>query len=106
MYRVGQQKVCPRLRDIVTTPAGGITQPRTNFFGQLCMVCCWTLGSSVLLLCQSLILRSDEEAAPELFMTPLNAATAAHVLVLRSLPFKGSTKSEIPPKKERASGQP
>jgi len=24
--------VCPRLRDLATAPAGGITQPRTNFF--------------------------------------------------------------------------
>ena len=30
------KKVCPRLRDLATAPAGGITQPRTNFFGQLC----------------------------------------------------------------------
>ena len=29
IYRVGQKKVCPRLRD-------SATQPRTNFFGQLC----------------------------------------------------------------------
>ena len=26
-----------RLRDLATAPAGGITQPRTNFFGQLCI---------------------------------------------------------------------
>ena len=25
------KKVCPRLRDLVTAPAGEITQPRTNF---------------------------------------------------------------------------
>ena len=31
--------VCPRLRDIATAPAGGITQPRTHFFGQLCDIC-------------------------------------------------------------------
>ena len=31
------KKVCPRLRDLATAPAGGITQPKTNFFGQLCM---------------------------------------------------------------------
>ena len=30
------KKVCPRLRDLATAPAGGITQPRTHFFGQLC----------------------------------------------------------------------
>ena len=30
------KKVCPRLRDLATAPAGRITQPRTNFFGQLC----------------------------------------------------------------------
>ena len=29
-YRVGQKK-CPRLRDLATAPAGGITQPRTHF---------------------------------------------------------------------------
>ena len=29
-------KVCPRLRDLATAPAGRIMQPRTNFFGQLC----------------------------------------------------------------------
>ena len=27
---------CPRLRDLATAPAGGITQSRTHFFGQLC----------------------------------------------------------------------
>ena len=32
------KKVCPRLRDLATVPAGGITQTRTNFFGQLCRV--------------------------------------------------------------------
>ena len=26
------KKVCPRLRDLATAPAGGITQPRTYFF--------------------------------------------------------------------------
>ena len=26
------KKVCPRLRDLATAPAGGITQPRTNLF--------------------------------------------------------------------------
>ena len=36
------KKVCPRLRDLVTAPAGGITQSRTNFFGQLCTHCCHT----------------------------------------------------------------
>ena len=30
------KKVCPRLRDLSTAPAGGITQPGTNFFGHLC----------------------------------------------------------------------
>ena len=30
------KNVCPRLRDLATAPAGGITQPRTTFFGQLC----------------------------------------------------------------------
>ena len=30
------KKVCPWLRDLATVPAGGITQPRTHFFGQLC----------------------------------------------------------------------
>ena len=30
------KKVCPRLRDLATVLAGGITQPRTYFFGQLC----------------------------------------------------------------------
>ena len=30
------KKVCPRLRDIATAPAGLIAQPRTHFFGQLC----------------------------------------------------------------------
>ena len=30
------KKVCPRLPDLATAPAGGITQPSTNFFGQLC----------------------------------------------------------------------
>ena len=29
------KKVCHRLRDLATAPAGGITQPRTNLFGQL-----------------------------------------------------------------------
>ena len=33
------KKVCPRLRDLATAPAGGITHPRTNFFGQLCTYC-------------------------------------------------------------------
>ena len=27
------KKVCPRLRDLATAPAGEITQPRPNFFG-------------------------------------------------------------------------
>ena len=31
------KKVCPRLRHLATAPAGGITKPRTHFFGQLCM---------------------------------------------------------------------
>ena len=31
-------KVCPRLRDLATAPAGGITQPRKNCFGQLCSI--------------------------------------------------------------------
>ena len=30
------KKVCPRLRDLATAPAGGITQPRTYCFGHLC----------------------------------------------------------------------
>ena len=30
------KQVCPRLCDLATAPAGGITQPRTTFFGQLC----------------------------------------------------------------------
>ena len=30
------KKVCPRLRDLATAQTGGITQPRTTFFGQLC----------------------------------------------------------------------
>ena len=30
------KKVCPRLRDRATAPAGGITQHRTNCFGELC----------------------------------------------------------------------
>ena len=32
------KNVCPRLRDLATAPAGGITQRGTNFFGQLCSV--------------------------------------------------------------------
>ena len=32
------KKVCPRLRDLTTAPAGGITQPRTKIFGQFCTV--------------------------------------------------------------------
>ena len=32
------KKVCPRLRDLATAPADGITQPRINFFGQLCTI--------------------------------------------------------------------
>ena len=36
MYRVGQKSVSNSLRDLATATAGGITQPRTNFFGQLC----------------------------------------------------------------------
>ena len=31
--------MCPKLRELATAPAGGITQPRTNFFGQLCSEC-------------------------------------------------------------------
>ena len=34
------KRVCPRLRDLGTAPAGGITQPRTNFIGQLCILRC------------------------------------------------------------------
>ena len=30
------KKVCPRLREITPTSKGGITQPRTHFFGHLC----------------------------------------------------------------------
>ena len=30
------KKVRPRLRDLATAQTGGITQPRTTFFGQLC----------------------------------------------------------------------
>ena len=30
------KKVSPRLRDLAIASAGGITQPRTHFFGQLC----------------------------------------------------------------------
>ena len=37
MYRL-DQKICSRLCDLSTAPAGGISQPRTNFFGQLCTV--------------------------------------------------------------------
>ena len=33
------KNVCPRLRDLATAPAGNITQPRTHFFGQLCISC-------------------------------------------------------------------
>ena len=31
------KKVYPRLRDLATAPAGGITQHRIHFFSQLCM---------------------------------------------------------------------
>ena len=31
------KKVCPRLHNLATAPVGGITQPRTHFFGQLCI---------------------------------------------------------------------
>ena len=31
------KKVCPRLRDSACWRGAEITQPRTNFFGQLCM---------------------------------------------------------------------
>ena len=31
------KKVCPRLRDSACWRSGEITQPRTNFFGQLCI---------------------------------------------------------------------
>ena len=31
------KKVCLRFRELAPTVRGGITQPRTNFFGQLCM---------------------------------------------------------------------
>ena len=34
------KKVCPRLRDLATAPAVRITQPRTNFFVQLCTLHC------------------------------------------------------------------
>ena len=30
VYTELANKVCPRLRDLATAPAGGITQPRTN----------------------------------------------------------------------------
>ena len=33
------KKVCPRLRDPATAPAGGITQPRTHFLAKLCTQC-------------------------------------------------------------------
>ena len=40
LYTELAKKVCPRLRDLATAPAGGITQPRTNIFGQLCPKVC------------------------------------------------------------------
>ena len=32
------KKVCLRLRDLATSPSGGITQPRKHFFGLLCIM--------------------------------------------------------------------
>ena len=36
-YTEFAKKVCPRLRDSACWRSGEITQPKTNFFGQLCM---------------------------------------------------------------------
>ena len=46
-YRVVQKKVGPRLRDLAIAPAGGITQPRTKMFGQLCTYLARSISSLV-----------------------------------------------------------